>query len=292
MEHRHMRYPGGKLKAVTFSYDDGLFSDIRLAEIFDKYGIKGTFNFNSSFIPDDSDKERIGVRDVKKYIIEKGHEVANHGYKHIPPAAASPIEAIKDVLFCRIGLEEKFNMIVRGMAYPSSGILAEFNGNTVEKVKAQLSDLGIVYARTLGGDNDEFKLPYKDWLAWMPTAHHENPHIFEYIDKFLSINVDADELDNRTARWPRLFFIWGHSSEFDKRNNWDRIEKICELLSGKDDTWYATNIEIYDYVKAYEQLVFGAGGTMVYNPTRVKLWFEVDKVLFNVEPGETVRITA
>ena len=29
MEHRHMRYPGGKLKAVTFSYDDGLFSDIR-----------------------------------------------------------------------------------------------------------------------------------------------------------------------------------------------------------------------------------------------------------------------
>ena len=39
-----MRYPGGKAKAVTFSYDDGVQQDKRLAEIFDKYGMKATFN--------------------------------------------------------------------------------------------------------------------------------------------------------------------------------------------------------------------------------------------------------
>lgn len=42
-----MRYPGGKAKAVTFSYDDGVIQDRRLAELFDKYGLKGTFNFNN-----------------------------------------------------------------------------------------------------------------------------------------------------------------------------------------------------------------------------------------------------
>ena len=31
-----MRFPGGKAKALTFSYDDGIEQDIRLIEIFKK----------------------------------------------------------------------------------------------------------------------------------------------------------------------------------------------------------------------------------------------------------------
>ena len=34
----------GKMKALTFSYDDGVLQDERLIEIFNKYGLKGTFN--------------------------------------------------------------------------------------------------------------------------------------------------------------------------------------------------------------------------------------------------------
>ena len=37
-------FPGGKQNAVTFSYDDGKVGDIRLMEIFRRYGIKGTFH--------------------------------------------------------------------------------------------------------------------------------------------------------------------------------------------------------------------------------------------------------
>ena len=40
-------YPGGKHKALTFSYDDGQIFDIRLAEILRSHGLKGTFNLNS-----------------------------------------------------------------------------------------------------------------------------------------------------------------------------------------------------------------------------------------------------
>ena len=40
-----MRYPDGKAKAVTFSYDDGVKADIRLAGIFDKYVIFGIVRF-------------------------------------------------------------------------------------------------------------------------------------------------------------------------------------------------------------------------------------------------------
>ena len=40
----------GKMKAVTFSYDDGVTQDIRLAELFHKYGLKATFNINSELL--------------------------------------------------------------------------------------------------------------------------------------------------------------------------------------------------------------------------------------------------
>lgn len=60
-------------------------------------------------------------------------------------------------------------MIVRGMAYPDSGITYFTNNATYDGVKNYLKELDIVYARTLGGDNNFFALP-QDWHAWMPTA--------------------------------------------------------------------------------------------------------------------------
>ena len=89
---------------------------------------------------------------------------------------------------------------------------------------------------------------------------------------------------------PHLFYLWGHSYEFDRDDNWEHLEDICEKLSGKDDTWYATNMQIYDYVTAYHSLVYSADGTRVYNPTLQTIWFDVDRVLYSVEPGETIKI--
>ena len=40
-------FPEGRTKALTMSYDDGRTHDRRLIEIFNKYGIKGTFHLNS-----------------------------------------------------------------------------------------------------------------------------------------------------------------------------------------------------------------------------------------------------
>ncbi len=42
-----MRFPGGRKKALTLSYDDGVEQDRRLMQIMDAHGLKGTFNLNS-----------------------------------------------------------------------------------------------------------------------------------------------------------------------------------------------------------------------------------------------------
>ncbi len=277
-----MRYPDGKAKAVTFSYDDGVPEDQQLAAIFDKYGMKGTFNFNYPM--------REGVftpEQVKEYFLSKGHEIAIHGANHRPNGNLRPIEGIRDVLDCRLALEEKLGLIIRGMAYPDTGITLLGNFTTYEQIRNYLAELDIAYARTLGTDNTSFMLP-EDFYAWMPTTRHKSPKIMEYIDTFL--NIDTSVKAYHAGRVPRLLYVWGHSYEFSADNNWDLIETICQKLSGNDELWYATNMEIYNYVQAYKSLQYSADGHMVYNPTLLKVWLDVDGKLYSVSPGETIRV--
>lgn len=276
-----MRYPGGKPKALTFSYDDGSVQDKRLAELFDKYGMKATFNFVSERMKDSFTKEQI-----KEYFLSKGHEIAVHGAFHRANGNIRPIEGIRDVLECRLELEEKCDSIIRGMAYPDSGIEQMGNFGTYEMIKQYLTELDIAYARTTGDDNS-FMIP-ADFHAWVPTAHHDNPRIMEYIDQFLKLDISTRVYHAR--RIPRLMYIWGHSSEFDDNGNWEHIEEICEKLANNDEIWYATNIEIYDYIQAYKSLRYSADGSKVYNPTLFTIWLDVNGSLYSINPGETIRI--
>ncbi len=283
MRYKFLRFPGGKSKAVTLSYDDGVIEDLRLADLLAKYKMKCTFNLTGSkfkpFILSDED--------VKNHILDQGHEVAIHGYFHRPEGTLRPIEGIRDVLDCRMELEQRFDRIIRGMAYPDSGIRRFTNNASYEKIKGYLSDLDIAYARTLGEDNNLFMLP-GDWHSWMPTAHHKNPKLFEYVEEFISLNR-ADKIYG-ALRYPRLFYLWGHSYEFSRDDNWDVIENFCEKIANHDDIWYATNMEIYEYVTAYNSLIFSASETKVYNPTVYDIWFDVDATLYKIAPGETLDI--
>lgn len=277
------RFPEGKCKAVTFSYDDGQKPDLRLADKFTEYGMKATFNLNGG-------ECEIGMNltpeEVREHMIDKGHEIAVHGACHRAPGRHRAIQGIKDVLDCRLYLEETYDTIIRGMAYPDSGVRRLTDTITYETIKEYLTNLDIAYSRSLGEDNDSFDLP-SDWHKWMPTAHHNNPEIFNYIDKFLKMKVSEGYVSHRD---PKVFYIWGHAFEFDRKDNWDLVDKICEKLGGHEDIWYATNIEICDYIKAYNSLVYSVDATRIYNPTVHTIWFETNKVLYSIKPGETIKI--
>ena len=125
----YMRFPGGKYKAVTFSYDDGFRTDIRLAQTLDKYGLKGTFNINNGYISEDPEGKWMTADDIRTHILDKGHEVANHGHHHWSVCSHRPIEALRDMLRCRLELEEKFGGFIRGMATPDNGLDRFDNGS-------------------------------------------------------------------------------------------------------------------------------------------------------------------
>jgi hypothetical protein len=230
---------------------------------------------------------RLAACEIREHLQGKGHELAVHCFNHQAPGAARPIDTMQEVVKDRLGLEKEFGGIIRGMAYPDSGITKIHPGTSYETIRQILQNLGIAYARSLGGDNDRFLLP-EDWYNWVPTAHHNNPQVLDYATKFAGI--EADKLYS-AGRYPRLFYLWGHSYEFDNNDNWDRIEAILQILAGREDTWYPTNIQLRDYVAAYESLIYSADGTRVYNPTLQEVWFNVDGTDYSVRPGETLTIS-
>lgn len=272
-----MRFPEGRAKTLTFSYDDGVVEDIRFVGILNKYGMKGTFNVNSGYygpeIPNPEKPERrMSESAITKLFSNTPHEIAVHSYTHPSlatlPSAAVAYETVKD----RETLERQFGRIVRGMAYP--------NGSVSDEVVDTLRCCGIAYARTVTS-TEKFKLP-EDWLRLPATCHHNNPRLMELAEKFVNTEISPYHA-------PQMFYLWGHTYEFDDNDNWNVIEEFCEYMSGREDEiWYATNIEIYEYVEDYNRLLWTVDMSRVYNPTNRILWFMYNKKMAVIRPGQTL----
>ena len=265
-------YKDGKKRAFTMSYDDGQIHDLRLIEIFNKYGIKGTFNLNAQNI----DREGfVTSEDVKRAYV--GHEIAIHGFTHQYFERIPREELIHEILEDRRVLESLCGYPVCGCAYPF--------GTLSEEVKQELRALGILYARgaVKTRDYEMFNVPPKDFYAWNPTVEHRDPNMFTLLDGFFR---------EGKLRPLSLFYIYGHSYSFHDDNNWDLIERICARAGGDPDTWYATNIEIYNYFQALWQLRFNVERTVVYNPTALDLWIEADRKPYKIPAGATVHLDA
>ncbi len=269
-----MRFPGGRVRAFTMSYDDGVEQDARLIALMRKHGVKGTFNLNSgcyaaegTVYPEGQIHRRMSLSACKKLYTADDIEVAVHGYTHpfldALPAGLRTLEVIRD----REALENDFGRIVRGAAYP----YATYNDDTV----ACLKSCGIVYCRTAKSTHS-FALP-ENWLLLHPTCHHDDGELFDLAEKFMHDNYE---------RSPLMFYLWGHAYEFEAHDNWDRIEKLLGIIGGQADIWYATNIQIYDYVKAFESLQFSASGRRVFNPGCAPVWFYDGSVTHMVQSGE------
>ena len=259
-------FPGGKKRIVTFSYDDGSSNDKRLIELFNKYCVKGTFHLNGMNYYNLSDEKTNELRNLYK-----GHEVSCHTIRHGWPARMPLQSVITETLEDRKILEKVFGKVVNGMSYPSGS----YNDDVIKALEC----CGIVYSRTTK-DNMNFRLP-ENFLKWHPTCHHRDA--LSLCERFLK-NIDSE--------WTHpLFYIWGHSNEFRTEEDWAYIEEVLKYISNNDKIWYATNIEIYNYMTAQKQLQISADETCFYNPSAITVWIEKDKKqIIEIPAGETVRI--
>lgn len=165
-------------------------------------------------------------------------------------------------------MESLTGYAVRGMSYP----FGMYNSSVIETAKG----CGIVYSRTTKASGG-FGVP-KDFMKWHPTCHHHE--CMKYIDRFFS----PWGYENTS----QLFYVWGHSFEFENEKNWNYIEEFCRKMSGDTQIWYATNIEIYDYLQNIHRLQITVDGKNIYNPSVMDLWFSNDGKTVKICGGETI----
>ena len=226
----------GKLKAVTFSFDDGVTQDKRLIDILNKYNLKGTFNLNSSLFGIQSEHTTYGktIRHDKVFPTEvksvySGHEVAVHTLTHPLLSSLDERTIIWQVEEDRKTLSKLVGYEVRGMAYPCGGVN---NDDRVANIIKR--NTGVEYSRTITSTHN-FDL--------QENLHRFNPTVYYVeIEKMFSL---AEEFISLKPTEPKLFYIWGHSYELDTGViTWEKFEEFCKLISNKDDIFYGTNSEV------------------------------------------------
>ena len=260
-----MAFPGGKHKVLTMSYDDGKTQDLKLVKIFNDNGIRGTFHLNSGLVND-------GVRLPMDAWVDlyKGHEIACHTYSHPTYARCPREEIISEILMDRTCIENVLKKPVHGLSYP--------NGSYDNDIISMLPSLGIKYSRTTKSTRS-FSIP-ENFLAWHPTCHHNDEKLFELGQEFIKLNK---------TQYFYLFYVWGHSYEFERDNNWDRITEFCKMMGNHDDIWYATNIEIVECFENFKRLDFTADLSYATNPTLSDVYIIINsKHTVCIPSGQTV----
>lgn len=175
-----------------------------------------------------------------------------------PTIARCPLPSvISQVIDDRIALEHAVGYPVRGISYP--------NGSYNQDICDMLRHTGIRYARVVG-DTFEFNMP-EDFMRWKATCHH-NHRLMEMGRRFCELNK---------RQYLYLMYVWGHSYEFEQDQNWSLMEDFCGMMGGRDDIWYATNIEIVDYLDVFNRLQFAADNSFVYNSSASGAWIRVDE---------------
>lgn len=258
-------YPQGKAKALTFSYDDGQEYDRKLVAIFNQHGLKGTFHLNSGTLDGRTDGEEF-IKSTEVKELYKGHEVSCHGVQHIFLPGVSRQQMLVELYEDRKALEALTGKLVQGMSYAFGGYTPE-----VERVA---KTVGLKYSRTVNSTNGFF--PPDNFLEWHPTCHHDQ-NLIQLGKDFLNV-PDYIEMP--------LMYVWGHSFEFGRKNDWSVIEEFAQMMSGKEDIWYATNLEICDYLTAVRRLEFMSDGSKVYNPSAISVWVRTTAgQLMELKPG-------
>lgn len=269
-----MLFEGGKRKALTFSYDDGTIYDKKLVSLLKQYDMKATFNLNSGLLGQkehrmingiDTDFSQLEPGEVKTVYAD--HEVSSHTVNHSSIVGLSHNMGAAEVLKNKQKLEELTGRTVRGFAYPY--------GSYNELAEEILSACGIEYARTADSSND-FDIP-QDFLEWHPTCHHDSPELLKLAERFCK----DDPLK------PQLFCVWGRSHELALKDNWQVLEEFMKYVSVyREKIWFATSIEIVDYVKAFRELKRSSDGRILQNPTDMTLWFEMDREIHCIHGNE------
>jgi peptidoglycan/xylan/chitin deacetylase (PgdA/CDA1 family) len=226
---------------ITTSWDDGNVLDLRLAELLNQYGVKGTF-----YIPKAGEYRSLSDSEVKS-LSEAGFEIGAHTLTHRELTALSIPEAREEIRGSKEYLENLLGKEVQMFCYP--------RGNYNEKVADLVKGTGFTGARTveaftfdvsanpfsLGTTVQVFPFPLnfrnkgkvtlsQNFLSPLSRASKPLKKIGSPLKGYLSFhNLAAVTLQYAGTR-KGVWHLWGHSWEIEQNRMWRSLKEILVCL--------------------------------------------------------------
>ena len=203
------------MKSFVFAIDDGTIFDKKTVAIFNKYGIKATFNLNSGLQDFVWHKDWLEVRRLKleeNKAIYDGHEVASHSLTHPFLTSLSDEDVFREVGEDIDNLKNIFHREIESFSFPFDG----FDERTIGIIKS----LGITHI-ILPAIDDSFRFP-------IDTCH---------------IKVTSWNIDDALAKVQRFFeddraelFVYlSHSYDYEFDGSYDKLEELCRIVRERKD---------------------------------------------------------
>lgn len=199
------------MKQFVFAIDDGTVFDKKTISIFNKYGIKATFNLNSGlqdfvWFQDWLEVRRLRLEENKA--IYDGHEVASHSLTHPYLTSLSDEDIYREVKQDIDNLRKIFHRDIETFSFPFDG----YDKRSINIIKS----LGITHI-ILPCIDDSFRRP-----------------IDTYHIRVTSWNID-DAL-NKVQRFiedeqAEVFVYLSHSYDYEYGNSYDKLEELCRIVS-------------------------------------------------------------
>ena len=203
------------MKSFVFAIDDGTIFDKKTVAIFNKYGIKATFNLNSGlqdfvWYKDWLEVRRLRLEENKG--IYDGHEVASHSLTHPFLTSLSDEDVFREVGEDIDNLKNIFHREIESFSFPFDG----FDERTIGIIK----NLGITHI-ILPAIDDSFRFP-------IDTCH---------------IKVTSWNIDDALAKVQRFFeddraelFVYlSHSYDYEFDGSYDKLEELCRIVRERKD---------------------------------------------------------
>lgn len=302
-------YPNYTKKAITFTLDDGsIVYDGKMIEILAPHGIRGTFNLPGC--------DLVAHTREEYRALYQGFEVANHCKMHPYCLKDDEEYSFASVPFNRETAEEDklyphaeipnlyyvhlprgWRLIADSATYASlvdigkreleevfgsgavSGFVWPFGEQTSQLVHQHLSDSGYRSVRRTGCTEDKtnFDVPEQP-MRWSYNANHLN--LLPLAAAFAAL---AD--DGRL----KMFSFGVHSVDFERAEKWEDVRAFAATYGDRPrEFWYATVGEIFDYVRATEQIEID--GEYVKNNANTTVYLKISGRCIALAPGTKIKL--
>ena len=233
---------------ITTSWDDGHPLDLRVADLLDKYGLRGTF-----YVPQTAEHGTMTPAQVCE--LSRTFEVGAHTLQHVDLTETTEQEARQEIAQSKSWLED-----ITGAPCP---MFCPPKGRYTRRHLTLIRQAGFVAVRSVELLSLDF--PRRQvGLQMLPTTVQAHPHgPLAYARNALKRgafkNLWHYVAHGRWTDWTKLvnplltgalegggvFHLWGHSWEIEQTGQWQRLEEVLRILSGFTQRAPAlTNFEI------------------------------------------------